>query len=319
MQAMAMASSPKSSLTTTGKRRIPGTPLGGERAPASPHTPEILKIGKAARIDISTPVPPLPATMTDASSSSGGVTMEAIAHLLNSTLDSKLIPIQSSIGALERQMSELNFVVDERFKAMEIRAAASDIRVSRLEEIVAQMTHNVDDRVATAIEQQMESLGHTMPERSQHPSNHECTAFLGGLTALGGKDEAATWLTNKMWSLYGPMPIETYCKKGDFKGILFAKFSSKGERDTALAMLKSAGCKEGDTSIYAKPDRPLEERTLRTFTFEAKKIMESWGWHLSDLWADPEAGTLKLAGETIITAAIVRRKLGAVFQYRRIS
>ena len=36
----------------------------------------------------------------------------------------------------------------------------------------------------------------------------------------------------------------------------------------------------------------------------AKYVMKTWGWHQSDLWADPEAGTLKLAGETIMTAAV---------------
>ena len=139
--------------------------------------------------------------------------------------------------------------------------------------------------------------------KNGEPSNYECTAVLGGLAALTGRDEAVTWLSDKLWSLYGPKPVESYCK-GDFKGILFAKFASKGERDTAVALLRSAGYEHEGKKVWAKPDMPLEARTVRSFVFAAKNVMNAWGWHELDLWADPDAGTLKLAGEVVISASV---------------
>ena len=53
----------------------------------------------------------------------------------------------------------------------------------------------------------------------------QCTAVLGGLTSLGSKDVAETWVYDKLFMLYGPKPkfVES---RGDFRGILFAQFDS---------------------------------------------------------------------------------------------
>ena len=59
------------------------------------------------------------------------------------------------------------------------------------------------------------------------------TAVLGGLSSMSSVNDAWFWLSNKMWDLYGPQPTEVY-SKGEFRGIIFAKFDSNAERDSAV-------------------------------------------------------------------------------------
>ena len=46
-------------------------------------------------------------------------------------------------------------------------------------------------------------------------TDRECTAALGGLTALDDEDEAATWLTDKLAILSGPKPRDIFTKGRD--------------------------------------------------------------------------------------------------------
>lgn len=220
-----------------------------------------------------------------------------------------LQPMQATMNSLELQMVELKLSVDKRLKAVESRLDLNEVRVDKLENMIQRM-QSASSPIDPTMQKRLESLEAASADNAcrQMPpagelNSYECTAVLGGLVSLAGMDEAETWLTDKLWSLYGPRPVETYCK-GDFKGILFAKFSSKGDRDTAVAMLRRANRQHGDNTVWAKPDAPLEERTLRSFMFAAKHVMNDWGWELSDLWVEPEAGVLKLARETIITAVV---------------
>ena len=53
--------------------------------------------------------------------------------------------------------------------------------------------------------------------------------MLGGLNGLKDSEEAETWLTDRLSEAQGPIATDTYCK-GDFRGVLFAKFANKGDR-----------------------------------------------------------------------------------------
>ena len=93
-----------------------------------------------------------------------------------------------------------------------------------------------------------------------------------------------------MWHSYGPSPIEVYCK-GDFKGILFAKFNTKGERDAAIQIFRKAVCYEGGQQVWMKPDLPIEDRARHSFVFGVKYLLaEDWGWERNAIWVEPEGG-----------------------------
>ena len=73
------------------------------------------------------------------------------------------------------------------------------------------------------------------------------------------------------------------------------------------------GESSGGNSIWAKEDLPLEARILRSVTMGAKHAMVDWGWPEKTLWADPAAGTLKLAGEIVLSASIHEQQLNVEY------
>ena len=87
-------------------------------------------------------------------------------------------------------------------------------------------------------------------------TEREKTAVLGGLQGLDSKEEAETWLKDKLTVLKGPEYTETYCKGDEFKGILFAKFATKKERDSAVSKLTQARRQKGAQDVWANPDLP---------------------------------------------------------------
>ena len=109
----------------------------------------------------------------------------------------------------------------------------------------------------------------------------------GRLSVLENLDNAKTWITNKLWNLYGPCPYS----KGPFKGMLFVRFGTKGERDNALQIFNKAGCQEGGQTIRMKDDLPIEDRTMRSLVFGAKYVLsEFYGWEKDAIWAEPKGG-----------------------------
>ena len=92
--------------------------------------------------------------------------------------------------------------------------------------------------------------------------------------------------------------------KGDYKGIMFAKFESKPERDRAARVLKEAGLREGGASVRAKADLPAERRAPHNFLFGLKHLLVDWGFNRSNLWIDTDTGTLKTDTELIVTAVV---------------
>ena len=73
--------------------------------------------------------------------------------------------------------------------------------------------------------------------------------------------------------------------------------------------LRKARYQHGDNAVWDKPDLPFEERTMRHLLFGAKRVMTEWGYDKSALWADSSNGTLAVAGEKVVPAAIADRKL----------
>jgi len=100
----------------------------------------------------------------------------------------------------------------------------------------------------------------------------------------------------------GPKPRDIFTKGDEFRGIIFAKFADKNQRDDAVSVLRRARCQQDGKDVWAKPDLPFEERTM--LVFGAKRVMTDWGYNKAGLWADPENGSLSLGGERVMCATI---------------
>ena len=243
------------------------------------------------------------AAAAPSASNDGPATLAAIEGLL----EVKLNPVAASIHGLQTEFVGLRVSVDERLRAMELRINAADVRIEKLEQLieVRPAPPTCDGKLAEQIKN-MEAHIAALRQGTSHAeaTDRECTAVLGGLTALDDEDEAATWLTDKLASLSGPKPRDIFTKGDEFRGIIFAKFADKNQRDDAVSVLRRARCQQDGKDVWAKPDLPFEERTMRHLVFGAKRVMTDWGYDKAGLWADPENGSLSLGGERVMCATI---------------
>ena len=106
--------------------------------------------------------------------------------------------------------------------------------------------------------------------------------------------------------LGGPQPTETYCK-GEYKGLLFAKFASHRDRNAAVGKLRQAREQQGDNKVWAKADAPLEQRVAESFLFGVKKTFVDWGCKRGKVWVDTSALTLKVGGELAVTVRVTEK------------
>ena len=235
------------------------------------------------------------------------VTLESIGALLRGEIN----PVMNTITNLERQMATMNLAAERRFSAIESKIADSTARIQKLEDSMAQgATPRSDDSLwskLTLMEQEIASLK-TSGDHAEDGYCRERTVIIGGLGTLSSVEEAKKWITDQLWHLYGPQPGDIFTK-GDFKSVIFAKFASKGQRDTAANLLQKARMTEGGSPVWARPDHPLEMRVLRSLVFGTKYVMKQWGY--SGLWADAEEGTgvLWYGSDLVFSVKIVDRNL----------
>ena len=143
-----------------------------------------------------------------------------------------------------------------------------------------------------------------------------CTAVVGGLATLLNFDAAKNWVYNKLWELHGPITKDIY-PKGDFKNIVFVKFSTKGECDKAIQLLRQAQCKEGGNDVWAKPEKPLEVRVLRSIVFGTKHDMTNFYPKKvlrGDVDEDDKRGELWLGDDKVFMVSIEGQSLKITFE-----
>ena len=71
----------------------------------------------------------------------------------------------------------------------------------------------------------------------------------------------------------GPIPTNMY-SEGEFGNIIFLEFGDMLERDTAVALFRSARLQRGDTTVWACQDREPSERAARNFAFRLKYLLK---------------------------------------------
>ena len=215
------------------------------------------------------------------------LTLEAIGQLLKVELQ----PVTASVQNLERQMAELNVSVDDRPHSITTWMDVTDCRLNELERIAQDVrSPRSEDSWVTQlsalqaeIQQLKQKYGDTALANDTE-RDHTCTALVGGLSSLASAETAKQWITDKLWYSYGPVCKDMYVK-GDFRGIVFIKFTSEGERDEAMRLLRDAGNNEGKKNVWVKPDKPLGARVLRSVVFGTKFNLSKY-YDKNTMWAN---------------------------------
>eukprot|EP00959_Pyramimonas_sp_CCMP1952_P387706 8125602-Pyramimonas_sp.AAC.3 len=93
------------------------------------------------------------------------------------------------------------------------------------------------------------------PEQRPRSYGRELTAATGepGIQAKNLIARTARRLT--LWNSSAPQPSDNYIK-GDFKGLVCAKFGSQTERGQAVEIMHTSTA--GNKQAWAKPDFPLD-------------------------------------------------------------
>ena len=56
--------------------------------------------------------------------------------------------------------------------------------------------------------------------------------------------------------------------------------------------------------MWAKIDRPLEERLPESFAFSVKKVLVEWGWSRSALYVDRDSAVLYLGTDKVLSSRV---------------
>ena len=92
--------------------------------------------------------------------------------------------------------------------------------------------------------------------------------------------------------------------KGEFNGMLFAKFKSQQLRDWAVGVLGKAKLQHEGAKIWVTKDLPLMEIIERSVLFGMKNLVVEWGVPKSDVWVDADANTVSVEKEMALEAKV---------------
>ena len=134
----------------------------------------------------------------------------------------------------------------------------------------------------------------------------ETVAVFEGLKSAHDTEAAKKFLTDKLKEKHVTLPSDIYYKGSEFNGLLFAKFSSMAERDTAVEVFRNGKYTCGDFKVWAKIDKPIEGRVPETFLFALKKILISWGFDRKDVRVEIDTADkhIIVEGKKIISANV---------------
>ena len=96
-------------------------------------------------------------------------------------------------------------------------------------------------------------------------------------------------------------PSAVYHKGDEFKGIVFAKFSTdKVAEDVVKAISSQQG--KGEETTWCKKDLPLNRRVPLSFLLGVRKQLTNWGFTKSKVRVQEDTNTLTVAGQPILKA-----------------
>jgi hypothetical protein len=244
------------------------------------------------------------------------LTLQAIAGLL----DEKLAPVTSSVASLTLRLNQL----EENHKAeitstreeMTANVEVLDGRITSVESAITNVS-SLEASLETLLKKaqaELERLQVACGSTTTAHTAHSCTAVVGGLGILGAADSAIKWVENKLWWANAPQPVQTYTKGDNFNGLVFAKFTTEAERDSAVDTIRKAKDKMSDgAEVRASPDRPVEERTVRQVLYGAKKLVLDKGLAWESLWVDDTSSTLQFGRDTVLTVKVVEKEIVVEF------
>ena len=255
-------------------------------------------------------------------------TLSAIGRLL----DQKLTPVSSAIEKLENQFEHLQLDLGGKIQKIrdDIRAEVHTMegKISKLDIGLTATTRRLDyielavntGEVSAEAARKFEKLQQQVLELIHQKSmtkgmdDRACLAVYGGFPRdADNVDAYKQWLANRIRDSSGCNPIEQF-HKGDYKGIIWARFPSRADRDRAVESVRQANIKHPDgRALWARPDLPAEVRIPEGLLFGFKRTLVEWGFARSTVRVDTDTSSVKVGGELVLTVKIVGGRINCTW------
>ena len=139
---------------------------------------------------------------------------------------------------------------------------------------------------------------------------HICKVVFGGLGEIGGAEAAEKWLKDTMKEHGLPAAQDIYFKGDTFRGMLWAKFGSQGDRDRVALEMRNLKATAGGQVVWANPDQPVDVRAVDGFLFGLKKQLIEWGFVRKEIWVDVDTKSMSITGcGTVVKGRVCEGKL----------
>jgi hypothetical protein len=181
-----------------------------------------------------------------------------------------------------------------------------------LELAKSQPTSRAASEDGSIIEAKVQELERRLEKGLHHHTaayDHSTTALFGGLDKHEDEASAKHWLAGTFVDLKIITPLDIF-PKGDFKGMLFAKFESTEARDNAVTKFWKARIIYGGQLTWSKEDLPIERRVPETFLFALKKQFLEWKYEKFEVRVDKMKQTLAVDGTVVVRAWVNDKKFG---------
>ena len=253
------------------------------------------------------------------------LTLESLSELL----DNKLKPIQSSVDMVRSDLDGFKATVEAKLNENNGRINTIETDLLKTNETVSSLQHEftgfrssqsasmplgsaspltADPSLKTKIDD-LERQIHNM-KISRHGA---VVAVVGNLLGFESEAAAKEWMWKELKDLGGPKPLEIY-PKGDFKMMLFMRFASKAQCDTATSLLNNARrLREGKT-VWARPEPPIEQRVAESFLFGCKKMFLDRDYNKKVTFVDTDTLSLSIDRQLVLKVSVSQKKLNAGWQ-----
>jgi hypothetical protein len=253
------------------------------------------------------PVPTFPGAGEKAPTQTAGgalpLTTDNLALLLSSTISSELAPIKQYMSDMSRDLSQLRISTEKQLTNLQQKFDSADIRISRLEklwETSSIRSAEEDDAWTKKLDEMRADIEKIKYGPTPQPGDQRSlTAVIGGLHALADQTKATKWLQDKLKELAAPQPIEVYTKGKEFKGLIFAKFTTTADRDLAIGVIRSLA-----EHVWAKKDMAVQARAKERYLFMLKKLLVSWGFERTSVWIDTSKCSLDVGPDEVLTVRL---------------
>ena len=290
-----------------------GTPIGGKRKSRRIHSPmqDIDDIVNRLDLDPGETVHGAPPVQTQPA-----VTLEAIASLLDKKFDEKFWPVTEMVHELKddvQGIKEQQDMTETKVENMSLQMdMLKDELESRITTLESKATHGPAGDISASVKmkEQMVALEERIKSlKMQTPQDDERarTAVVGGLSGFGSENDAKEFLKGKMWDAWLPSAEEMYAK-GDFKGMLWCKFTNETDRNKMVKHFTQAAFEVEGKRVWSKPDLPLDQRLPTEILFAVKKMMVGWGWAKEALWVDDAEKQLTVGDNEMVMKVTILNK-----------